>query len=469
MSRPLFFIVCIVCFLSFVSPAASQTVTRLTTNGYPKSAYNISGNGAVAVWIEKAGDIYSMKSINTEGSPVERTLFSTDANSNITGITGPYGGAVQVWHLSLRLSYDGTTAALHVFDRNGSKECFAIVNTTNGSIQVIPAGIPTGMGNQDVALLDPAAFDISDDGSVVLYTISANYLNGTEDASAIVANTPGGSPYRVAGYVAKADGVGPVLTYSSGPNHMGRPSIAGDTVVFAGNPNAQRELPNLSNLYSMPLGGGTASLIGSNLTDPNPINLGSVIFNIYGQAPQRIGNFYPAAGGNPTALSDNDGNSASFPFFDTSIGIAKVAVGAQIWDRIWVIRNGEEVEQIRSNDAQLPAGRHFGAQGCAGGASYETWEALPRNGGKILFTMCGENQQDLFVQNGLKTSLQEPTPTATPTATATPKSANSCSLNVGKACRKKVRPGTMCAFSSRLYKTADGEGIKNAKYNFQRK
>ena len=467
---------CAVCLLFSASPAAAQSVTRLTTSLNPKSAYTISGNGNIAVWMEKIGTtspVYSMKAVSTEGAVVERTLFTTDTSYNIIGVTGPYGGAVQVFHLSLRVSFDGSRAALHVFDRNGSRECFAIVNTSTGEIQVVPAGIPAGMGDQDVAMLNPASFDISDDGSVVVYTLTANFISGTEDASALAVVSPGSLPSRLAGYVSKANGASGVV-YSAGPNHIGKPSIAGNAVVFAGNPNALRELPSLSNLYLMPLSGGEASVRASGITDPDPVNIGSHIFNISGEAPQRYMDFYPIGGGAAVRFLDNESTRDSFPFFDTEPGSVKVLVGGQnwaFWDKISVIRSSGEVEQLKNNDAQLPPAMHFGARDCSGGASYETWNAVPRNGGKILFTMCGEVGQDLFIQNGIKAVSPTPTavPVSTPAVTPTPVSVRSCSLNVAESCRRRVRSGSVCGFTIRLYRTSTGAGIKNARFSLQRK
>ncbi len=456
---------CLLCLFLYSGEVAGQTVTRLTSNEHAKMAYTISGNGTSAVWIETLADVYALKIVNTDGTPIERTLITTDSSKFIPGLVGPDLGNVQVFHPSLRVSYDGSKVVLHVIDSVWQKDCFAIVNTATNAVQVIAAAAPAGMGTMDVKLLDPAAFDVNDDGSIIAYTLTANYSGSTEDASALVAVSPGSSPYRLSGYTAKVDVPGGAVTYSDGPNHIGRPSVAGNTVTFAGNPNAQREVPTLSYLYTMDLAGGSASARATGITEPHPVNLASYIFNVSGATiAEQAGNFFPWTSGAAITIPDPDGSRFFFPFVDTGPGIVKVAVGAQTSSVLSVLRSSGEVEQLRSDDASLPSGWHFGASGCAGGTSYETWNAVPRNGGKILFTMCGgSGLQDLFVQNGMK----NPQPTRTPTVVPTP--AHSCSLKVGKSCKRKIRKGSVCSFTMKLFKTGSKAPVKNARYSFQRK
>lgn len=461
---------CFLCLFLYSVEVSSQTVTRLTSNEHAKMAYTISGNGTSAVWIETLGDVYALKIVNTDGTPAERTLITTDSSKYIPGVVGPDSGNVQMFHPSLRVSHDGSKVVLHVIDSMWQKDCFAIVNTATNAVQVIAAAAPAGMGTMDVQLLDPAAFDVNDDGSIIAYTLMANYSGSAEDASALVAVSPGSSPYRLSGYTAKVDVPGGAVTYSDGPNHIGRPSVAGNSVTFAGNPNAQREVPTLSYLYTMALAGGSVSARATGITESHPVNLGSHIFNVSGATiPEQAGNFFPWSSGATITIPDPDGSRFYFPFVDTEPGIVKVAVGGQTSTVLSVLRSSGEVEQLRSDNASLPSGWHFGASGCAGGTSYETWNAVPRNGGKILFTMCGSGLQDLFVQNGMKNPQPTPTPTVMPTSTPTVVPAHSCSLSVGKSCKRKIRKGSVCSFTMKLYKTGSRAPVKNARYAFQRK
>lgn len=480
---------------SWQGSAAAGTAMRLTTDGAVKYSATISGNGAVVVWIEESADrnYLSIKAVNSDGTN-PRTIATSHWQTGIPELKGPRweaslaNYAVVLFHPTLRVSYDGTKAAVLLYEKNPNQfSIWGVVDLVNNTISAIGLGLPTGMGdNADfdalgglggmrLDLAEPNRFDITADGSAIIYALSLERLpDGTEAASALIAtNTSGTSATRLAGYESAAPGWGGAITYGSGPQHFASPAVSGGYVAFAGSTQTRRWSSyedDMDTLFAMPVSGGAISNLGaSNGYGPQASAGYAYILSSSSQ-----GNFLPLPAGAPSVPITISQFSIT-PFWDGQAGLVETAVGTQsARDELAVGRAAGTVRQLAKNDSGLPTDWLFGE---LGGVSYETWRLAADNGSKVIFSMVnsGRTSQDLFILDGLNSESPTPTPTASatpvivePTPTATPTPSWNCNLKVlGKCGKQAVNKNTTCQIKTTITDKQTGQGVVGAGYALQ--
>jgi len=430
-------IVAVVASLFRPVPLRAQTVTRLTGSEVPKNSITISGNGQLAVWIERVGnDDFYLKGALTGGGLDSSTTFITSTAAGIAGLQGQcwqFGDSGSPFYLrnfALRASYNGgkVVTVLSKEVNGKARYCFGVVDVgpSGFTLEVIPLFVPAAMGSgEGLDMYYVNAFDVNADGSQILYALRANSDPGdeiNEDASAIIAvNTASRSGACLAGCFQRDAGDYGSVTSSGFPAHVRGPAVADGWAVFAGSGDAARGTGEPDGIYRVALDGGTPGLIHAYELSA-PVSAWSHVFFFRSASS---GRFISMADLSTASIQVNPDKEDS-PFWDGQGGLLETAGPGQLTaDVIGIARPWGVDEQITKRHAALPADWVFGQIDAYSG---ETHRGISYDGQTALFSMvsASKDKQDLFVLHGIVTHQpSSPTPTpdgGTPAATSTPAS-----------------------------------------------
>ncbi len=414
--RALGLVLAIVLLTSLLWPAASQaapassptvSVNRITNSGTLKWGIQISRDGSRVAWIEEApipeqpGYNYTIvKAAATDGSWVKEILRQ-GVSRPATSVRGPRYRAddlnyqVTLGAQKIRFSADGSTMVLQMLENysGGYDEGFGIVDVASGSIRFIPLKVPSGMGvpaGNYTVNLDRMGWDLTGDGTKLVYTIEATGEGDYSGAEAVVVyDIASGQASRLAGYTAK-DPNTRVVSVAGHPYAIGRSIVDGAYAAFV----AYR-IPDVgSAYYTVPLGGGTPALMAPELIGCNYqlVDSGKYFFAREGYNSAA---FFPSAGGEKIEFQDPDGWFDN-AFWDDQPGILLHPVWATGVQEVSLSRRDGITVLLKPGEKGLPASWNFGVPSINSDSDYRFGSS---DGRKLLLSLVSPDgkAQDLFL------------------------------------------------------------------------